>query len=309
MLEVEPGSRPPTSADLPGTRHRRDQQLQTDCAEQQQLELLGIGGEGSEILLYVNSSVPKRWTLQGPGEDLPVHPAQLYAALDALLLFLFLLAYEPFQQRDGELVALMLTIHQVALSGSAPRPARGAEPTHRRRPRRLQRAARAATEEWVAAFTEETASRSCCATAPTASSANQLVQEGDESPADVFLTENSPAMSLVEKAGLLAPVDQATLEQVPGSTARRAALDRHRRAVDGVRLQPRACSTEAELPASIMDLADPTWQGRWGAPPARRRLPGDRRRLLAARGRGADAAWLDGHEGRTRRSTRTTSRR
>ena len=35
--------------------------------------------------------------------------------------------------------------------------------------------------------------------------ANQLVQEGDASPADVFLTENSPAMSLVDQAGLFAP--------------------------------------------------------------------------------------------------------
>ena len=31
--------------------------------------------------------------------------------------------------------------------------------------------------------------------------ANQLVAEGDESPADVFLTENSPAMSIVDNAG------------------------------------------------------------------------------------------------------------
>jgi iron(III) transport system substrate-binding protein len=38
--------------------------------------------------------------------------------------------------------------------------------------------------------------------------ANQLVQEGDASPADVFLTENSPARSLVDRAGLFAPVGE-----------------------------------------------------------------------------------------------------
>src|SRR3546814_1721260 len=32
--------------------------------------------------------------------------------------------------------------------------------------------------------------------------ANQIVAEGKSSPADVFLTENSPAMSLVESKGL-----------------------------------------------------------------------------------------------------------
>src|SRR5919112_1933763 len=43
--------------------------------------------------------------------------------------------------------------------------------------------------------------------------ANQIVQEGDASPADVFLTENSPAMSVVDNAGLLQPLDAKTLEQ------------------------------------------------------------------------------------------------
>ncbi len=47
--------------------------------------------------------------------------------------------------------------------------------------------------------------------------ANQIVQEGDASPADVFLTENSPAMALVDGAGLFAPVATETLEQVPGA--------------------------------------------------------------------------------------------
>ena len=40
---------------------------------------------------------------------------------------------------------------------------------------------------------------------------NQLVQEGGASPADVFLTENSPAMVLVDNAKLFAPLDAATL--------------------------------------------------------------------------------------------------
>jgi hypothetical protein len=43
-----------------------------------------------------------------------------------------------------------------------------------------------------------------------------------------FLTKNSPAMSVVEQAGLLALVDPATLAQV-------APRDRGRRPVDGVR--------------------------------------------------------------------------
>ena len=53
--------------------------------------------------------------------------------------------------------------------------------------------------------------------------AAQLMQEGDASPADVFLTENSPAMSAVEGAGLFAPLDEAAVEPSRRSTGRRAA--------------------------------------------------------------------------------------
>ncbi len=37
--------------------------------------------------------------------------------------------------------------------------------------------------------------------------ANQLSQEGGKSQADVFLTENSPALQRLQEQGLLAPVD------------------------------------------------------------------------------------------------------
>src|SRR5262252_1195279 len=37
--------------------------------------------------------------------------------------------------------------------------------------------------------------------------ANQIVQEGSSSPADLFITENSPAMQVVQAQGLFAPVD------------------------------------------------------------------------------------------------------
>ena len=47
--------------------------------------------------------------------------------------------------------------------------------------------------------------------------ANQLVQEGDKSPADVFLTENSPAMSLVDQAGLFAKIDAKTQALIPAA--------------------------------------------------------------------------------------------
>ena len=92
--------------------------------------------------------------------------------------------------------------------------------------------------------------------------ANQLVQEGDASPADVFLTENSPAMTVVDDAGLLAPLGQTTLAQIPSQF----------RPADGDWLGFAARSTAVvynkaklkpdQLPASILDFARPEWKGK-----------------------------------------------
>ncbi len=42
-----------------------------------------------------------------------MHPTQLYSLIDGLLLLFFLWAFEPYKRRDGELTALVLTIHPI----------------------------------------------------------------------------------------------------------------------------------------------------------------------------------------------------
>jgi phosphatidylglycerol---prolipoprotein diacylglyceryl transferase len=49
-----------------------------------------------------------------PGRSLPVHPTQLYASLDAALLAAFLWFYYPFRRRDGEVFALLVTLHPIS---------------------------------------------------------------------------------------------------------------------------------------------------------------------------------------------------
>jgi phosphatidylglycerol:prolipoprotein diacylglycerol transferase len=44
----------------------------------------------------------------------PVHPTQLYSAIDAFLLCTLLIAYYPFRRRDGEVTALTLTLHPIS---------------------------------------------------------------------------------------------------------------------------------------------------------------------------------------------------
>ncbi|GAB6166992.1 prolipoprotein diacylglyceryl transferase [Thermostilla marina] len=48
-----------------------------------------------------------------PDHSRPIHPTQLYSSINAFLLFFFLLAYEPFRKRDGELFAVLMTLYPI----------------------------------------------------------------------------------------------------------------------------------------------------------------------------------------------------
>lgn len=76
--------------------------------------LLGLKPGESVALELAGDSADLRWTLPERTErSLPVHPTQIYSALDGLILCLFLLAYYPYRRRDGEVVAWMFTIYPV----------------------------------------------------------------------------------------------------------------------------------------------------------------------------------------------------
>jgi phosphatidylglycerol---prolipoprotein diacylglyceryl transferase len=56
-----------------------------------------------------------RWQgMTPPLRSVPVHPAQLYATIDAALLALILWLYFPFRRREGEVFAIMLIVHPVS---------------------------------------------------------------------------------------------------------------------------------------------------------------------------------------------------
>ena len=148
------------------------------------------------------------------------------------------------------------------------------------------------TQAWAEAFTAETGIPVEMRNGSDNELANQLAAEGSGSPADVFLTENSPGMNIVEQAGLFAPVDAATIAQVPaqfnpssgnwvGIAARSTVF------VYNTDLLP-----EAELPASIMDLQDAAWQGRWAASPSGADFQAVVSAILQQQGADATEAWL-----------------
>lgn len=149
-------------------------------------------------------------------------------------------------------------------------------------------------QTWVDAFTEETGIDVAMRSGKDSELANLLVEEGSSSPADVFITENSPAMGIVDGAGLFAPVDPATLAQVPEEYA----------APDGSWLAIASRSAvfiynpsqlpADELPASIMDLADPVWKDRVGIAAAGADFQAIVSAVLVTEGEDATRAWLEG---------------
>jgi phosphatidylglycerol:prolipoprotein diacylglycerol transferase len=66
-----------------------------------------------ELTVETQRQTLDAWPVE-PERSLPVHPTQIYSAINALLLSLFLLAYYPYRRRDGEVFALMLTLYPIS---------------------------------------------------------------------------------------------------------------------------------------------------------------------------------------------------
>lgn len=150
------------------------------------------------------------------------------------------------------------------------------------------------TKLWIEAFTKETGIKATYRQGSDLELGNVLVQEGRNSPADVFLTENSPAVALVDNAGLLVPIDAATLALVPGEF--RAGNGRWVgiAARTTVFVYNKAKVPAGALPKSMLDLADASWKGRWAAAHAGADFQAIVAGLLELKGEAATAAWLRG---------------
>lgn len=150
------------------------------------------------------------------------------------------------------------------------------------------------TQEWVDAFTKETGIKVTVRNGDDTEMSNQIIQEGKASPADVFLTENSPAMAQVENAGLFADVDKATIDQVPAefrpSTNKWTGIA----ARSTVLVYDPAKVTADQLPKSMLDLAKPEWKGKWAASPTGADFQAIVAALLELKGEEATTQWLAG---------------
>jgi iron(III) transport system substrate-binding protein len=124
--------------------------------------------------------------------------------------------------------------------------------------------------------------------------ANQIIQEGAASPADIFFTENSPEIAVLDERGLLAKVDPATLAAVP---AKYSAPDGDWVGVlarENVLAYNTGMIAERQLPQSLFDLAGPAWKGRVAIAPSDNDFLPLVNAVLVEKGHDAALAWLKG---------------
>jgi iron(III) transport system substrate-binding protein len=146
----------------------------------------------------------------------------------------------------------------------------------------------------VAGFTQTTGIKVNIRSGKDFELANQIVQEGASSPADAFVTENSPAMQIVQDKGLFAPVDKTTLAQVPPQFAPSTAdwIGVAARATVLV-YNPRMLAAE-KLPKSILDLGGSDWKDRVGVAATGADFQAIVSAVLAIEGPDATTTWLKG---------------
>ena len=149
-------------------------------------------------------------------------------------------------------------------------------------------------EELAPAFTEETGIEVELRNGKDLELAAQLVQEGNASPADVFLTENSPGMAQVEDAGLFAPLPEEATAPIPAQFRPRSGMWTGFVARSTVLVYNTDLVDPAELPDSLLDLADPEWADRLSFSPTGADFQAIVAAVLDLEGEDATRAWLEG---------------
>jgi iron(III) transport system substrate-binding protein len=124
--------------------------------------------------------------------------------------------------------------------------------------------------------------------------ADQILQEGSHSRADVYLTENSPELMLLSQRHLLAKLPSSITGQIP------AQYDSPTGNWVGISVRVSALTYDpslipsGRLPASILDLAKPEWKGKVAIAPTDSDFVPLVGAVIASYGQQAALNWLRG---------------
>ncbi len=124
--------------------------------------------------------------------------------------------------------------------------------------------------------------------------ANQIIEEGAASPADLFYSEESPPVATLAEKGLLSPIAKATLSQIPkeyhakdgtwlGASSRCRVVAYNKDMIDA-----------GKLPSSVLDFATAAWKDKVGFVPTSGAFQEQIIAIEILKGRDAALAWLKG---------------
>jgi iron(III) transport system substrate-binding protein len=150
------------------------------------------------------------------------------------------------------------------------------------------------TQALVNAFKQQTGITVTIRSGDEDTLAEQIMQEGSRSPADVIYTENSPALMKLAGQHLLAPVNTSTLAAVPGGDS---SPNGNWVGVSGrasVLVYNTSQLKPSQLPSSVMDLASQKWAGKLGIAPGETDFQPIITSIADTYGNAAALTWLKG---------------
>lgn len=149
-------------------------------------------------------------------------------------------------------------------------------------------------EALIAAFTQASGITVVARNGNSAQLASQIVEEGDNSPADVFWSEESPSLVALDKQGRLAPLDPETLKQIPPTYS----------AADGswigagarcrVVVYNKDMVEASAMPSSVLDFATEAWSDKVAFASNSGAFQQQVVAVAILKGRDAALAWLKG---------------
>ncbi len=139
-------------------------------------------------------------------------------------------------------------------------------------------------------FTSETGIKLDIRYGDSASLAAQILEEGENSPADIFISQDAGALGAVSAEGLLATLDETTLNKV-GEYFRSRAND-WVGLTGRVRIFAYSPTRVRTLPKTIDDLTRPEWKGRLGIAPTNASFQAFVTAMIQTRGEAETEKWL-----------------
>lgn len=145
-------------------------------------------------------------------------------------------------------------------------------------------------------FSDETGIDVAVRYAGTAALAALLLEEGDRTDADLFIAQDAGALGVVQRAGMFADLGESVLDRVPSTyrspSGQWVGISGRARVV----VYNTDAVTPEDLPTSILDFTDQSWNGRIGWAPTNGSFQAWLTALRVAEGEDAARAWLDGIE-------------